>query len=215
MDVVKSLRPLIVALNPRSSSRIARLRQTRQELSVKVTDLINTLGPEIFPDFDAERIVADSYRPGAYQSRYKKMPEDPRAPDSIEPTTPTSSAFEEAPAFPGSRTFGSFLPSNESFGNIGGFGFFASRPATPKSHSRSSSAGGALTSAGMPIKAFSTLNDRESFDEVSKRIRGAMRERGRKRESEGAETGTESSWDMASDGQKTPTTEDEEPKKER
>jgi hypothetical protein len=52
-------------------------------------------------------------------------------------------------------------------------------------------------------------------DEVSKRIRGAMRERGRKREGEGAETETESSYDMADDGRMTPATEDEEPKKDR
>ncbi|KAK6385497.1 Glycerol-3-phosphate/dihydroxyacetone phosphate acyltransferase [Exophiala oligosperma] len=209
MDVVKSLPPLFIALNPRSSSRIARLRVTRAALSVKVTDLINTLGPEVFPDFDAERIVADPYREGAYQSSYKKMPEEPQMLDGGEPSTPTSGAFEAVPGSPGHRSFSSLLPSNESFGNIGGFGFFASRPATPKSRSRSSSAGGALTSASMPLKALSTLNTGESFEEVSKRIRGAMRERGRKRESEGVDTGTESSWDMASEEG------EEEPKKEK
>lgn len=214
MDVVKSLPPLFVALNPRSSSRIVKLRAQRQALSLKVTELINTLGPEVFPDFDAERIVADPYREGAYQSKYKTIPEEPRLTDATDLTTPTSGAFEErSPESPNPKSLGfGFLPSNEAFANIGGFGFFASRPATPKSRSRSSSAGGALTSAGMPLKAFSTLDNKESFDEVSKRIRGAMRERGRKRESE---VGTESSWDMASDGRVTPTTEDEEPKKER
>ncbi|KAI1613050.1 glycerol-3-phosphate acyltransferase Sct1 [Exophiala viscosa] len=210
MDVVKSLRPLLIALNPQSSTRIARLRKTREKLSIKVTDLINTLGPEVFPDFDAERIVADPFREGAYQSRYKQMPEEPAMVDTAEPTTPTSGAFEAAPESPGSRTFSSLLPSNESFGNIGGFGFFASRPTTPKSRSRSSSVGGALTWGNM--KPLSAVNNKESFDEVSKRIRGAMRERGRKRESEGADTGTESSWDMASDG---PATDDEELKKKR
>lgn len=40
----------------------------------------------------------------------------------------------------------------------------------------------------------STLESKESYDEVSKRIRGAMKERGRRRESE-AEA-TESSWDI-------------------
>ncbi|KIW14217.1 hypothetical protein PV08_06998 [Exophiala spinifera] len=208
MDVVKSLPPLFIALNPRSSSRIARLRETRAALSVKVTELINTLGPEVFPDFDAERIVADPFREGAYQSSYKKMPEEPRLLDGGEPMAPTPGAFEATSESPVQRSFSSMLPSNESFGNIGGFGFFASRPTTPKSRSRSSSAGGALTSASMPLKALSTLNTTESFDEVSKRIRGAMRERGRKRESEGMDTGTESSWDMASEG-------DEEPKKEK
>lgn len=209
MDVVKSLPPLFIALNPRSSSRIARLRETREALSVKVTELINTLGPEVFPDFDAERIVADPFREGAYQSKYKQMPEEPRMVDTGEPTTPTSGAFEAAPESPGSRTFTSLLPSNESFGNIGGFGFFASRPATPKSRSRSSSRGAALNSASMPMKALSAVNNKETFEEVSKRIRGAMRERGRKRE---VDTGTESSWDMASED---PATEDEEPKKDK
>ncbi|KIW77242.1 hypothetical protein Z517_09688 [Fonsecaea pedrosoi CBS 271.37] len=211
MDVVKSLPPLFVALNPRSSSRFAKLQRRRQALSEKVTKVINELGPEVFPDFDAARIVPDAYREGAYQSRYKKMPEEPRI-ETTEPTTPTSGAFEDRTGeSPGSRSmlpFG-FLPSNEAFHNIGGFGFFASRPTTPKSRSRSSSAGGALTSA-TSLK-LTTLD----HDEVSKRIRGAMRERGRKRESEGAETGTESSWDMADDERMTPTTEDEEPKKDR
>ncbi|EXJ81859.1 hypothetical protein A1O1_07924 [Capronia coronata CBS 617.96] len=215
MDIVKSLPPLFIALNPRSSSRIVRLRARRERLSAKVTEVINTLGPEVFPDFDAKRIVADSYREGAYQSRYKQVPEEPRLVDSVEPATPTSGGFEDSADSSTSKSF-SFLPSNESFGNIGGFGFFASRPATPKSRSRSrsqsSSGRGALTST---LKPFSALNDKTSLDEVSKRIRGAMRERGRKRENEGVETGTESSWDMASDGRVTPTTEDEEPKKDR
>lgn len=214
MDIVKSLRPLFTALSPRSSSRLAKLRETRQRLSEEVTEVINTLGPEVFPDFDASRIVADSYKDGAYQSSYKAMPDEPRVTEATEPSTPTSSAVEErSSGTPTGKSFG-LLPRNESFGNIGGFGFFASRPATPKTRSRSSSAGGALTVG--PLKGFSTLDGKESFEEVSKRIRGAMRERGRKRgESEGGETATESSWDMASDGQMTPTTEDEEPKKER
>jgi len=214
MDIVKSLPPLFTALSPRSSSRLAKLRETRQRLSEEVTEVINTLGPEVFPDFDASRIVADPYKDGAYQSSYKAMPEEPRITEATEPTTPTSGTFEErSPGTPTGKSFG-LLPRNESFGNIAGFGFFASRPATPKTRSRSSSAGGALTIGS--LKAFSSLDGKESFDEVSKRIRGAMRERGRKRgESEGGETATESSWDMASDGQMTPKTEDEEPKKDR
>ena len=208
MDVVKSLPPLLVALDPRSSGRLAKLRERRQALSERVTQVINELGPEVFPDFDAARIVADPYKEGAYQSRYKKMPEEPRM-DSTEPTTPTSGTFEERSLeSPTSKSMFGMLPSNEAFSNIGGFGFFSSRPPTPKSRSRSSSAGGVLTAA-KGLK-FTSLD----HDEVSKRIRGAMRERGKKRESEGAETGTESSYDMADDGRMTPTTEDE-GKKER
>lgn len=212
MDVLKSLPPLFVALNPKSSNSLVRLQQRREALSRKVTDIINTLGPDLFPDFDAERIVPDPFREGAYQSHYRRIPDTPRPEEATEPSTPTSgTALDEVDTTTHEgKSFGS-LPRNESFRNIGGFGFFASHPHTPKTRSRSSSTGGALQSGGFPLKAFSTVSTQESFDEVSARIRGAMKERGRKRESEG-ETGTESSWDMASgDGE----SDDEEDKKDR
>jgi glycerol-3-phosphate O-acyltransferase/dihydroxyacetone phosphate acyltransferase len=211
MDILKSLPPLFVALNPKSSSSLVKLRARRQALSAKVTEVINTLGPEVFPDFDADRIVADTYREGAYQSRYKRMPDthvsepsQPGTPGEGGPTYHPSSVDEQSPT---SKSFG-LLPRNESFHNIGGFGFFASRPATPsKSRSRSSSAGGGRLSGSMPIKAFSSIDTKESLDEVSKRIRGAMQERGKeraRRQSEG-----ESSWDMADSGAETPVSEGE------
>lgn len=194
MDVLKSLPPLVIALNPRSSSALTRLREQRKALATKVTDLINELGPEVYPDFDANRIVADPYKEGAYQSKYKQVPDNFRIEEATEPSTPTSLTFEDRePTTPTGKSFG-LLPSNESFTNIGAFGFFASRPHTPKSRSRSSSAGGMLSGRD-GLRGFSTMNTKEGFDEVSKRIRGAMRERGRKRESEGDTT--ESSWDMA------------------
>jgi glycerol-3-phosphate O-acyltransferase / dihydroxyacetone phosphate acyltransferase len=211
MDILKSLPPLFVALNPKSSSSLVKLRARRQALSAKVTEVINTLGPEVFPDFDADRIVADPYREGAYQSHYKRMP-DTHVTEPSEPGTPgeggtayhPSSVDEQSPT---SKSFG-LLPRNESFHNIGKFGFFASRPGTPsKSRSRSSSAGGGRLSGGMPIKAFSSIDTKESLDEVSKRIRGAMQERGKersRRQSEG-----ESSWDMADSGAETPGSEGE------
>ena len=210
MDIAKSLPPILVALNPRSSTRFAKLQKRRKALSERVTNVINEFGPEMFPDFDAARIVADPSKEGFYQSKYKKIPDDLKT-ESTEPTTPTSGTFEErSPESPTSKSIFGLLPSNEAFGNIGGFGFFASRPTTPKSRSRSSSAGGALASSST-FKMTSL-----DHDEVSKRIRGAMRERGRKRESEGAETETESSYDMADDGRMTPaTTDDEEAKKDR
>lgn len=194
MDVLKSLPPLFVALNPRSSGALTELRHKREALAKKVTDLINELGPEVYPDFDANRIVADAYKEGAYQSKYKELPDSVRIEEATEPSTPTSLTFDKEPTTPTGKSFG-LLPRNESFGNIGAFGFFASRPHTPKSRSRSSSAGGALKGNSDTLSGFSALESKESFDEVSKRIRGAMRERGRKRESEGEMT--EGSWDMA------------------
>lgn len=198
MDVLKSLPPLFVALNPRSSGSLAKLRARREALAKKVTDLVNELGPEVYPDFDANRIVADPYKEGAYQSKYKQLPDSVRIDEVTEPSTPTSLNFEDRePSASTGRSFG-LLPQNEAFSNIGAFGFFASRPHTPKSRSRSSSAGGALGARDNTLRAFSTMDTKESFDEVSKRIRGAMRERGRKRESESDLT--ESSWDMAESG---------------
>ncbi|TVY83219.1 putative acyltransferase [Lachnellula suecica] len=80
MDVLKSLPPLLVALNPRSASTLQRLRARRQALSVQITDLINKLGPEVFPDFDPERIAEDTSRTDAFESRLKSMP--PSRPES-------------------------------------------------------------------------------------------------------------------------------------
>lgn len=215
MDIIKSLPPLFVALNPRSSSSLVKLRNRREALSQKVTQIINELGPEVYPDFDADRLVADPYREGAYQSKLKRIPDGMRISDASEPGTPTSTTFDEssAPSSPIGKAFG-LLPGNEAFRNIGSFGFFSSHPATPKSRSRSSSQNRGLLSGA--LKPLSTIDGtKNSLDEVSKRIRGAMKERGRKRESEG-ETGTESSWDMADSGAMTPKSDvDEESKKDR
>ncbi|TVY47980.1 putative acyltransferase [Lachnellula cervina] len=193
MDIVKSLRPLVLALNPTSSNTFHKLRQRRAQLSTEVTDLINTLGPEMFPDFDAARIVTDPLRGDGEAS----------------PSSPTGSGFyrrdsshsgmsetETSPKFRRSSTeasigggssMNSHLPRNESFGNIGNIGLFATRPPS-RSRSRSSSGGGAVGSAGFPLKSFSTLDAKGGFDEVSMKIRGAMRERGqmRRRKSEEA-----------------------------
>lgn len=201
MDIVKSLPPLFVALNPSSSNTLVRLRARREQLSAAVTELINTLGPEVFPDFDAERIVADPFREGAYQSKLKRMDRE----TASEPATPTEIEGDDHPSSPTGKSFG-LLPRNESFQNLGGFGFFATRPPS-RSRSRNSSAGGLTTSGSMPIKAFSSMDHKESFDEVTRRIRGAMQERGKersRRQSEG-----ESSWDMASSGAATPGSEED------
>lgn len=200
MDIVKSLPPLFVALSPASSNLLVKLRARREQLSASVTELVNTLGPEVFPDFDAERIVADPYRDGAYQSRLTRVDRGMAS----EPCTPTEIGGDEHPSSPTSRSFG-LLPRNESFQNLGGFGFFATRPPS-RSRSRGSSAGGLHMSDSLPIKAFSLMDHKESFDEVTKRIRGAMQERGKersRRQSEG-----ESSWDMASSGPQTPGSEE-------
>src|ERR1700761_5122301 len=100
MDIVKSLRPLFIALSPAHGSMLVRLRERRAALSAQVTDLINTLGPEMFPDFDSARIVADPFHDGEKSptSPSLTMPSKRRSrQDSSasygfpsEPSTPTS-----------------------------------------------------------------------------------------------------------------------------
>lgn len=81
MDVLKSLPPLLVALNPISANSLAKLREERQALSTKVVDTIDTFAPEIFPDFEHEKLVPHGYpHDDTYQSRLKSMP--PSEPES-------------------------------------------------------------------------------------------------------------------------------------
>lgn len=74
MDVIKSLPPLLVVLDPQSASSLLKLREHRQALSGQVTDLISKLGPEVFPDFDPERVAEDISLTDISQSRLKSMP---------------------------------------------------------------------------------------------------------------------------------------------
>ncbi|KAI4243123.1 MAG: hypothetical protein L6R40_003673 [Gallowayella cf. fulva] len=177
MDILKSLRPLVLSLNPTSANTLVRLRQKRSELSAEVTEVINTLGPEMFPDFDSARIIADPFNNGE-----PRTPRTPRTPSHVpRPRTPTSGDSTTDASIGGgsssSAARGSNLPRNESFHNLGNIGLFASRPQTPRSHShsRSGSAGGGA------LQGFSTITSKEGLEEVSIRIRGAMKERGKRR----------------------------------
>ncbi|APA08032.1 hypothetical protein SS1G_00327 [Sclerotinia sclerotiorum 1980 UF-70] len=191
MDIAKSLRPLIVALNPASSNVMFNLRERRAQLSSQVTDVINTLGPEMFPDFDASRIVADPFNRDGL-----KTPTSPRQSDLRRNSNQSGISDESPPrvlhrsntagaSIGGGSSMNGHLPRNESFGNLGNIALFATRPPS-RSRSRSSSSGGAVGSAGFPLKSFSALDGKASFDEVSMKIRGAMKERGqtRRRQSE-------------------------------
>ncbi|KAL2005785.1 hypothetical protein VTN00DRAFT_10278 [Thermoascus crustaceus] len=183
MDILKSLRPLILSLNPTSANTLVRLRERRAELSQQVTDVINTLGPELFPDFDATRIVADPFR-DSHEAHH----------DEVKKTGPKVVGEGSASQEP--------LPRNESFHDLRNIDFFSTRPAS-RSRSRSSSSSGRPGSAGFPLRALSQLNSKDNFEEVSTKIRDAMRERGqrRRRRSEDA------SWDMASTSSRSPSEE--------
>ncbi|KAJ5815053.1 hypothetical protein N7474_006830 [Penicillium riverlandense] len=191
MDIIKSLRPLILCLNPSSANTLVKLRARRVALTQLVTEAINTMGPELFPDFDAARIVSDPFsKVNREDSEISAI--HARGDYDVNDTAPFRS---QEP-----------LPRNESFYNLANIGFFSTRPPS-RDRSRSSSAGPRPGSRHQ-LKPLSPLTPKDTpkdpFDDVNSRIRDAMRERGqRRRRSE------DGSWDMASSGPGTPESEDE------
>lgn len=214
MDILKSLRPLVLCLYPTSANTLVKLRKQRAQLSTEVTEVINTLGPEMFPDFDSTRIISDPFRDGVFQE-----PTTPTSPGgrhhryhpsaSLQPATRSQESSSEAIITPGSSSQGQ-LPRNESFGNLGSIGLFASRPPSG-THSRSGSGGGGLLGSDR-IRPFTTIDSSGAFNEVSQKIRGAMRERKRERRRK-SEAGSEG-WEFAEPDTGSPSPANEEARKE-
>ena len=185
MDIAKSLRPLILALSPSSGNILVKLRARREQLATDVTNLINELGPEMFPDFDSSRIVmgATSETPPSPSSRGRTS-SDAAFQLKSRDGSPAGSLLTKASIGGGSSMSG-HLPRNESFKNLSNFGFFASRPQTPTGAQRSRSQSRPGSANGFAVKGLSTLDSKGAYDDVTKRIRGAMQERGQRRLSMG------------------------------
>ncbi|KAG0362530.1 hypothetical protein BC939DRAFT_444573 [Gamsiella multidivaricata] len=60
LDIMKSIRPLFLSIIPGEQDTMDDLRKARAELQKTITDLINELAPEIYPDFDSTRIIDPS-----------------------------------------------------------------------------------------------------------------------------------------------------------
>jgi glycerol-3-phosphate O-acyltransferase/dihydroxyacetone phosphate acyltransferase len=180
MDIVKSLPPLFAALSPWHGRILTRLRRRRARLVDEVTSLINELGPELYPDFEKVRIIPEN---GETYFDMKRLRRD--SDETVTGRARQDSAGSEpaSPATPYGYGPGR-LPRNESFQDLANIGFFASRPATPHHHprarSRNNSVPGLVGLAGGSM-GFSPLESQDSMEEISKRIRGAMRERSAKR----------------------------------
>lgn len=212
MDILKSLRALVLCLYPTSANALVKLREQRAQLSAEVTEVINTLGPEMFPDFDSTRIIANPFRDGVFQE--PASPTSPRdrhhnrnVSGSFQSATPPQESVSEVSIRQGSSAEGQ-LPRNESFGNLGNIGLFASRPPSG-THSRSGSSGGILGSGG--IKPLTTMDSKGAMNEVSQKIRGAMRERGRERRRKSEERSE--GWEFADSATGSPSPAAEEWKK--
>jgi glycerol-3-phosphate O-acyltransferase/dihydroxyacetone phosphate acyltransferase len=164
MDIAKSLRPLFLSLNPTSANTLVKLRERRAQLSTDVTELINALGPELFPDFEAGRIVADPFGSGPTSDGLPSLNIPRRGSD-------VSSDGEH---YDGPVKHN--IPRSESFANLGNIGLFASRPVS-RARSRSNS-------VGFSIRALSGMETQAGFETVTKKIAEAMKERRRRRVSE-------------------------------
>jgi glycerol-3-phosphate O-acyltransferase/dihydroxyacetone phosphate acyltransferase len=179
MDIFKSLRPLVVCLNPSSSYNIQQLRTRRAELSEKVTNLIMTLGPEMYPDdFDRFARMARARDGGSPESPRSERADAGRSRRDSEQSFVSDLETQPPPALSRSSTHQSSraLPRNDSFSNIGEVELFSTRPPSrARSRSRSSSDAPGLS-------ALTTLDSSTGFDEASQRIREMMRQRRKKSE---------------------------------
>lgn len=216
MDIVKSLRPLVLALNPSSGNSLVQLRLKRAELSKEVTNLINELGPVLFDDFETQRILHSGESPRKQGDRSEYMSTsgfttEPSTPD-VSRKEPFFSLRSSEDSRNGNLPVSSQMPRNESFRNLSNVGLFSSHPQTPtsqdsrsRSQSRPGSSGGrGYFGWGM---GFTKLNGNDhdsatsgsdarpnghaslNLDDVTKKIRGAMQERGRRRGKESTDEG--------------------------
>jgi glycerol-3-phosphate O-acyltransferase / dihydroxyacetone phosphate acyltransferase len=169
--------PLLFSLNPTNRGALSRLKRTRETLSAELTTLINTLGPEIFPDFDASRVIAAAELPPIYPA--------PMSPHHMRRRS--SQSTEDglvSPVGTGPTGFTPVdLPRGEKFETLADVQLFASRPPS-RSGRRSQSTS---FKDGVPLEKLSSLTSaggvddpehmegtQEGFEEMARRIRGGM-----------------------------------------
>jgi glycerol-3-phosphate O-acyltransferase/dihydroxyacetone phosphate acyltransferase len=167
----RSMPPLLFSLNPSNRGTLSKLKQTRETLSAELTCLINTLAPEIFPDFDASRVIAAAELP--------KTPHHTRR--------RSSQSTDDGLVSPIGSGVSGFtpldLPRGEKFENLGDVQIFASRP--PSRSGRRSRSTSLKEGVGVDrLSGFTSgvMNDepelidgtQEGFDEITRRIRGGM-----------------------------------------
>ncbi|QSL65766.1 hypothetical protein MERGE_000044 [Pneumocystis wakefieldiae] len=186
LDIYKSLRPLFLSLNPTSANTIYKLRQTREELAVELTNLINTLGPELFPDFDPGKVTAiPEY---IFQNTRVGQNHSPSASFDKNDDTLTNST---------TLSYNSLLDlsRNTSLQSLSSLQLF-----TNNSFSSSSKANSLIEDNETErIDQDSISSKSESFEEVSKEIRKAMKQRIQKRKNRKPYIYTESCYFDISD----------------
>jgi glycerol-3-phosphate O-acyltransferase / dihydroxyacetone phosphate acyltransferase len=184
LTLTRSMPPLLFSLNPSNRGALSRLKQTRETLSAELTSLINTLGPEIFPDFDASRIIASSELPPTEPHHLRRRSSHSHLEDDMH--LPIGS--------PSTQCTPVDLPHSEKFDTLADVPLFASRPPSRtgrRSRSTSIKEGVAVEKLG-GLSVMSKVSDEpdcdpihESFDEITRRIKGGLAARRMERVSNG------------------------------
>jgi glycerol-3-phosphate O-acyltransferase / dihydroxyacetone phosphate acyltransferase len=165
--------PLLFSLNPSNRGTLSRLKRTRETLSAELTALINTLGPEIFPDFDASRVIATSDLPPIQTSPHhvRRRSSQSTEDGNVSPIGSGVNGFTPLD-----------LPRGEKFETLADIQLFASRPPS-RSGRRSRSVS---FKDGVPVERLSGFTSgttdepeqiegtQEGFEEMTRRIRGGM-----------------------------------------
>ena len=167
--------PLLLSLNPSNRGALSKLKRTREILSAELTGLINEFGPEIFPDFDASRIIAAS-----------DLPQVPSVPYHYRRRS--SQSTEDGVVSPIGNGITGFtpldLPRGEKFETLADIQLFASRPPSRtgrRSRSVSLKEGVAVERLSGLTSVAATDGDpeqleapQEGFEDMTKRIRGGL-----------------------------------------
>lgn len=164
LDIYKSLRPLFLSLNPTSANTIYKLRQTRETLAVELTDLINTLGPELFPDFDPGKVITMP----DYMIQNSLTSQTHSRTISVDKSNDTLASS-------GTLSYSSILDlsRNTSLQSLSSVQLFTSNSFDSNSKSSSVDEDNQIEK----INHGGILSGTESFEEVSRRIRKAMKQR--------------------------------------
>lgn len=176
MDIFKSLRPLALALSPSHQTVLSNLQARRRDLVQEVTEVVHSLGPELYPDFnkyDISKPLTPAYDADLV---YKRSGRRNRSPSGASATSTESRALSR-------------VNSESSLANIPLFGFRRSdsHGSIPSTAANSRSSTG-QSDAEEDASGTSSSMQKSFQSEVSMRIRGAMAERAREREDEAIES---------------------------
>lgn len=178
MDIFKSLRPLALALSPSHQNTLTNLQTQRRDLVVEVTEVVHSLGPELYPDFnkfDISKPLNDGLVKRASSSESRRA----RRLSTSSTTSTESRALSR-------------VNSESSLANIPLFGFrrsdsqgsISSSSAMSRSRSSSGVSSGVSDNEGSSPSGTSSSMQKSFQSEVSQRIRGAMADRARERHDE-------------------------------